>query len=254
VNNSSPFDLTGRSVLVTGALGGLGREMVRGLAEAGASIVVHHYREEQAAEELVACLHESGTPAAAVEGDVTDWEEAAAFVAEAQAALGPLEVLVNNAGFMAPGKITEMTLDEWRKTLSVDLDGVFIVSRHVLLGMLQLGRGVIVNVSSQLAFKGAQDYASYCAAKAGVLGLTKAMAREVGPIVRVNAVAPGPILTPMTASTFSEELTLERTAGSVARRMGESREIAPAVVFLASDASSFMHGQTMHLNGGGIMP
>ena len=251
--DASPFALNGRTVLVTGAVGGLGREMVLALAGAGARIAVHHLGESSAAEQLVESLTAGGTIAAAVEGDVTDWDEAAGFVSAAEKALGPIDVLVNNAGFMAPGRITEMSLAEWRKTLSVDLDGVFIVSRHVIPGMLERGRGVIVNVSSQLAYKGAEDYASYCAAKAGVLGLTRAMAREIGPAVRVNAVAPGPITTPMTASTFSEELTLRRTAGSVAGRMGEAHEIAPAVVYLASDASSFMHGQTLHLNGGGVM-
>lgn len=249
----NPFDLTGRTVLVTGAVGGLGREMTLALAQAGARIAVHHFGEQSAADELVEILASVGTQAAAVEGDVTDWGAAAAFVAEAQSQLGPIDVLVNNAGFMAPGRITEMSLTQWRQTMSVDLDGVFIVSRHVIPGMLQQGHGVIVNLSSQLAFKGAEDFASYCAAKAGVLGLTKAMARELGPTVRVNAVAPGPIVTPMTASAFDDELTRQRTAESVAGRMGQPQEIAPAVVYLASEASSFMHGQTLHLNGGGVM-
>lgn len=251
--NASPFDLTGRTVLVTGAVGGLGREIVLGLADAGARLAVHHLGEEAVAKALVESLSAAGTPAIAVEGDVTDWDQAAAFVAAAEAVLGPIDVLVNNAGFMAPGRITKMSLADWRKTLSVDLDGVFIVSRHVLPGMLERGSGAIINMSSQLAYKGAEDFASYCAAKAGVLGLTRAMSREVGPAVRVNAIAPGPIVTPMTASTFDEELTRQRTVGSVAGRMGEAREVAPAVVYLASDASSFMHGQTLHLNGGGVM-
>ena len=249
----SPFDLTGRTALVTGALGGLGREMCLALARAGAAVAVHHLDEPEEAASFVAQLRVLGATAVAVEGDVTDWDAAARFVAEAQEQLGGLDILVNNAGFMIAGRVVDMTLEEWRRTLSVDLDGVFIVSRHAIPGMLERGHGAIVNLSSQLAYKGAEDFASYCAAKAGVLGLTRAMAREVGPTIRVNAVAPGPITTPMTASSFDEALTTARTAGLVAGRMGEAHEIAPAVVYLASDAASFMHGQTLHLNGGGVM-
>ncbi|MGI5441786.1 SDR family oxidoreductase [Streptomyces shenzhenensis] len=249
----SCFDLTGRVALVTGGAGGLGQEMVRALAAAGASVAVHHLGQAHEAAAVVQRVRADGGTAVAVEGDVTDWDAAAAFVTAAEDALGPIDVLVNNAGCMAPARIVDMTLEEWRRTISVDLDGVFVVSRHVLTGMLRRGHGAIVNVSSQLAFKGAEDYASYCAAKAGVLGLTRAMAREVGPDVRVNAIAPGPISTPMTAASFDDELTRARTAGLVAGRMGEAHEIAPAVVYLASDAASFIHGQTLHLNGGGVM-
>ncbi|WP_413452537.1 SDR family oxidoreductase [Georgenia phoenicis] len=249
----SSFDLTGRTALVTGALGGLGREMVRALSRAGARVAVHHLGEPDAAAALVAELVDGGGEAVAVEGDVSDWDEAASFVAAAEAALGPLDVLVNNAGIMSAARVVDMTLEDWRRTMSVDLDGVFITSRHVLLGMLERGGGTIVNLSSQLAFKGAEEFVSYSAAKAGVIGLTRALAREVGPVVRVNAVAPGPITTPMTDAAFDEELTAARTAGLVAGRMGLAHEIAPAVVYLASDAASFMHGQTIHLNGGGVM-
>ncbi len=248
-----PFDLTGRNALVTGGAGGLGQEMVRALVAAGAAVAVHHLGQATEAEALVERVRADGGTAAAVEGDVSDWDAAAAFVAAAEDALGPLDVLVNNAGSMAPARIVDMTLQDWRRTISVDLDGVFVVSRHVLTGMLRRGHGAIVNVSSQLAFKGAEDFASYCAAKAGVLGLTRAMAREVGPAIRVNAIAPGPVTTPMTAASFTDELTRARTAGLVAGRMGEAHEIAPAVVYLASDAASFVHGQTLHLNGGGVM-
>lgn len=247
---AGPFDLTGRTALVTGGSGGLGREMVLALADAGARVVVHHFGQESEARRLADDLESRGSESAVVEGDVSDWDAVAKFVEAA----GPIDILVNNAGYMAEASIIEMTLEQWRRTISVDLDGVFIVSRHVALGMLEHGSGVIINVASQLAYKGAANFSSYCAAKAGVLGLTRAMARELGPTIRVNAVAPGPIVTPMTAASFTPELTKERTAGSVAGRMGEAHEVAPAVVYLAADASSFMHGQTLHLNGGGVMP
>lgn len=248
------FDLSGKTALVTGGAGGLGREMVAALTRAGARVAIHHLGQDAEAKELSEAMNMSGATTCVVEGDVTDWDQAAAFIAAAENDLGPLDILINNAGFMAAGKLTEMSLEQWRKTIDVDLTGVFIVSRHVLTGMIERGGGVIINLSSQLAYKGAEDFASYCAAKAGVLGLTRAMAREVGPTVRVNAIAPGPISTPMTETSFDADLARERTAVLVAGRMGEAHEVAPSVVFLASDAASFMHGQTLHLNGGGVMP
>jgi 3-oxoacyl-[acyl-carrier protein] reductase len=250
---STASGLAGRTVLVTGAPGGLGQEICREFAAEGAHVAIHHLGQAEEAAALAAELAAEGVRTVVVEGDVTDWDAVAAFVAEVEASLGPIDVLVNNAGFMTSGRILDMTLEEWRRTLSIDLDGVFIVSRHVVGGMVERGSGSVINMSSQLASKGAEDFSSYCAAKAGVLGLTRAMARELGPTVRVNAVAPGPITTPMTETSFDEELTRQRTAGLVAGRMGRATEVAPAVVFLASDGASFIHGQTLNVNGGGVM-
>lgn len=245
--------LAGRTVLVTGALGGLGAPIVDALAAAGARVAVHHLGQPDDADRTVEELRGRGTPALAVQADVTDWDQVERMVATVEAGLGPVDVLVNNAGFMAPGRLVDMTLEQWRRTIDVDLTGVFLVSRHVLPGMLARGSGVVVNMSSQLAFKGAHDYTSYCAAKAGVVGLTRAMAREVGPVVRVNAIAPGPVDTEFIRPWKTEEWVAERTRDSVAGRLGLPEEIAPAVVFLASPGAALMHGQTLHLNGGGVM-
>lgn len=245
--------LAGRTVLVTGALGGLGGPIVDALAAAGARVAVHHLDQPEDADRAVAGLRGRGTDALAVRADVTDWDQVERMVADVEAGLGPIDVLVNNAGFMAPGRLVEMTLAQWNRTIDVDLTGVFLVSRHVLPGMLARGAGVVVNMSSQLAFKGAHDYSSYCAAKAGVVGLTRAMAREVGPVVRVNAIAPGPIDTEFIRPWKTDEWVAERTRDSVAGRLGRPDEVAPAVVFLASDGASLLHGQTLHLNGGGVM-
>ncbi len=238
---------------MTGAAGGLGRPMVLALAAAGADVAIHHLGQPDQAAALAAEVTGMGQEAVVVDGDVTDWDAAAGFVAAVEQQFDGLDIVVNNAGCMTPGRVTEMTLQQWRQTIDIDLTGVFIVSRQAVPGMLQRGRGVIINLSSQLAYRGAEDYSSYCAAKAGVLGLTRAMARELGPTIRVNAIAPGPMVTPMTASTFDAELTRQRTDGLVAGRMGQADEIAPSVVFLASDAASFVHGQTLHVNGGGVM-
>ncbi|GAA0573007.1 SDR family oxidoreductase [Paractinoplanes ferrugineus] len=241
--------LAGRTVLVTGALGGLGSHIVAAVAAAGARVALHHLGQPQQAAEAVETLRRQDVDALAVDADVTDWAQVEAMVA----AVGRVDVLVNNAGYQKATAFVEMTLDDWRRTVEPDLTGVFLTCRHVLPGMLDRGEGVIINMSSQLAFKGAHDFVSYCAAKAGVVGLTRALAREVGPAIRVNAIAPGPVDTPFIAPDKTPDWVDARTRDLVTRRLGEAHEIAPAVVFLAGPGAALMHGQTMHLNGGGVM-
>nr|WP_296066624.1 SDR family oxidoreductase [uncultured Actinoplanes sp.] len=245
--------LAGKTVLVTGALGGLGAPIVTAVAAAGARVAVHHLGQRGQADEAVERLRAQGTDAVAVEADITDWDQVALMVAAVADAVGPVDVLVNNAGYQRAGRFAELSLQDWRRTVEPDLTGVFLACRHVLPGMLHRGEGVIINMSSQLAFKGAHDFVSYCAAKAGVVGLTRALAREVGPAVRVNAIAPGPIDTPFIAPDKTPEWIDERTRDLVIHRLGEAGEVAPAVVFLAGPGATLMHGQTLHLNGGGVM-
>jgi len=245
--------LRDRTVLVTGALGGLGTAIVDAFAASSAQIAIHHLGQKETASERVAELRSGGIRGYAVEADVTDWSSVAGMTAEVEMHLGPVDVLVNNAGFMAPGPVVDLSLAQWRRTLSVDLDGVFLCIRHVLPGMLARRRGAIINISSQLAFKGASDYVSYCAAKAGVAGLTRALAREVGPAIRVNAIAPGPVDTPFIAPWATEEWRRERTGDLVIGRLATPEEIAPTVTFLASDQAVLYQGQVLHLNGGGVM-
>lgn len=248
-----PRPLRGEVAMVTGALGGLGRPMVEALAAAGASVVVHHLRQESDAAEAVRALTEAGARAVAVEADLTDWDVTARAFEEVEKSLGSVSVLVNNAGMMRKQSFRDLALDAWKETIDVDLTSSFIATRLALPSMLTAGRGVIINVASQLAFRGAPDYVSYSAAKAGIVGMTRALAREVGPAVRVNAIAPGPIETPMTDAYTTPEWVAERTAGLVIGRLGKPEEIAASVVFLASAGASLLHGQTLHLNGGGVM-
>lgn len=246
-------ELVGKTALVTGALGGLGRSMVEEFASTGTNVAVHHWGELDKAVGVVADLSSRGISAVAVEGDVSDARSAAAIVEQTLDHFGSIDVLVNNAGYMTSASFIDMPLDHWQKTIGVDLTGVFLVSQAAVRAMEGEQTGVIVNMASQLAFKGARDYVSYCAAKAGVVGLTRAMARELGPRIRVNCIAPGPVLTPMVEPYATPEFVDERTRDLVTRRLGMPDEIAPTVVFLASDGASLIHGQTIHLNGGGVM-
>jgi len=245
--------LDGQVALVTGAAGGLGRAMADALAAAGARIAVHHLGQAHAAAALVSELQAQGATAAAFEGDVRDWDAIGALVADVERDLGPIDVCVNNAGVMAEQPFGETTLADWEHTLSVNLTGVFVCCRHVVPRMHERGRGAVVNVASQVAFKGVPHAAAYGAAKAGVVGLTRGLAREYGPSVRINAIAPGPIETPLIAPVADAAWRDARTAGTVAGRLGTPEEVAPAVVFLASEQAGFIHGQCLHVNGGGVM-
>ncbi|MBZ2195522.1 SDR family NAD(P)-dependent oxidoreductase [Occultella gossypii] len=245
--------LGGSVALVTGAVGALGAAICRDLARAGADIVVHHLRQDEQARALCGELEALGARTVSVSADVTDPDEVAAALTRAQDHLGPIDTLVNNAGWMESRRLVDTDLAQWRRTMSVDMDGVFIVTRQVVPGMLERGEGRIVNVSSQLAFKGATDFVAYCTAKAGLLGFTRALAREIGPVVRVNAIAPGPIDTPMVTPHATPEWVHARTRDSVIGRLGLPEEIGPAVTFLVGPGASLFHGQTLHLNGGGVL-
>jgi 3-oxoacyl-[acyl-carrier protein] reductase len=245
--------LDGRVAIVTGAAGDLGSALAIALGQAGAAVVVHHLREPERAEAVCETIRAAGAEALALDADVTVPAEVQAMVAEAERVLGPLDILVNNAGVMDEGPLLETTLEAWKRTIDVNLTGVFICTQAVIGGMAERGSGAVVNVASQLAFKGARDTASYCASKGGVVGFTHALAREFGPAVRVNAVAPGPLETSMTGPFATPEWRAYRTAHMVSGELGDPADVAPAVVFLASDAAALFHGQTLHCNGGGVM-
>lgn len=250
--NSTTGRLTGGRVLVTGASGDLGRALCRAIAAAGADVVVHHLGTHNAALELVEELRATGVRADEVEGDVSDPAQVRTLVAEVDGA-GPLTGLVNNAGIMDERPFLETPVESWQRTIDVDLTGVFLMSQEVGRRMTTRSGGAIVNVSSQLAYKGGINVVAYCAAKAGILGMTRAMARELGPTVAVNAVAPGPLETAMTAPYADDEWLAVRTRPLVTQRLGQPEEVAPAVVFLLSAEAALFHGQTLHPNGGGVM-
>jgi 3-oxoacyl-[acyl-carrier protein] reductase len=242
--------LAGRTALVTGGASGIGRAIAEAFLAAGAGVVVLD-REPgvvgAAAEELGAT---SGVAA-----DVSDQAAVRRAVADAEAALGRIDVLVNAAGILTQAPLVEMSLAQWQQTIDVDLTGVFLLCRAVVPGMVDRGFGRVVNIASQLAIKGGTSLTHYSAAKAGVLGLTKALALEVAPHgVLVNAIAPGPVETPL-VDGISAAWKRAKQAELPLGRFGRPEEVAPTAVLLASSPGGDLYvGQTLGPNSGDVMP
>jgi 3-oxoacyl-[acyl-carrier protein] reductase len=241
-----------RVSLVTGAGSGIGRAIAEKLAREGERVVVNDLH-EASAEEVVAGIRESGGEAAGAPGDVSDPEAVGRMVERAREAFGPVEVLVNNAGYGQQKLFVELTVEDFDRMIGVHLRGTFLCTSAVLPGMLAAGRGVIVNVASQLGQIGGVELCHYSAAKAGIIGLTKSLAREVSAQgVRVNAVAPGPINTELVLG-LSEEWRRNKAAELPLGRFGEPWEVAETVAFLASEGAALYVGQTLGPNSGDVM-
>lgn len=244
------ISLDGKTALVTGAASGIGRAIAIALAQAGATLIVNHFQRAAEAEQVAAEILASGGRAIVAEADVTD----AIQVQRMVGACGGIGILVNNAGVILEKPFLDITEAEWDHVLNTDMKSVFQCCRAVLPGMLARGSGVIVNIASDLGYLGRSQYASYCAAKAGVIGLTRSLAREFAPAIRVNAVAPGPVNTAMLSLENMTQEWIEKEKDIPCRRFAEPDEIAASVLFLASDFARFYCGQVLGPNGGSVMP
>ena len=245
------LSLQGRTALVTGAATGIGRATALMFAQAGARVVVNHLGQTEAAQAVVQAIHTAGGEALAINADVSRATDVQRLVAEA----GDLHILVNNAGIIQEKPFLDTTEADWDRLLGVDLKSVFLTSRAVLPGMVARGSGVIVNLASDLGILGRELYAPYCAAKAGVIGLTRSLAREFAPHgIRVNAIAPGPVNTAMVSLENMSPEWLEKELAIPQHRVAEPEEIAATALFLASDLSRFYCGQVLGPNGGSVMP
>jgi gluconate 5-dehydrogenase len=241
------FDIAGRAALVTGSSRGLGRALAEGLIAADCRVVLHG-RDERALERAAA---EAGA-AAHVAFDVTDGRAVAAGVAAAQDAVGPFDVLVNNAGLQHRAPLEDFPEDVWRRLLDANLTSAFLVGREVARGMLERGRGKIVNVCSIQSALARPGIAPYAATKGGLKLLTQGMCADWGPSgLQVNAIAPGYFETEMTRPLVEDpEFDAWVRRRTPAARWGRPDELVGALLFLASPASDFVNGQTLFVDGG----
>ncbi len=243
------FRLDGKSALVTGASGGIGAAIARALHAQGAALVLSGTRRD-ALDKLAA---ELGGRAHVCPGDLADPAAAEALVEAAEKAAGPLHILVNNAGMTRDRLALRMEEEDWQRVLDLDLAAPFRLARTALRGMMRRRAGRIINIGSIVGATGNAGQANYAAAKAGLIGLTKALAQEVAPRgVTVNAVAPGFVATAMTDALSDQQRA--RLLGAIPlARMGAPADVAAAVVYLASDEAAWVTGATLHVNGGMAM-
>lgn len=240
-----------KTVLVTGASGGIGRAAALELARRGWAVALHYHTNQPAAQALERDILALGGTAKSYRADLTCEAQVEALFAAAEADFGFLEGLVNNAGTAWRGLFTDMALEDWRAVLDADLTSVFLCCRRALPPMIRRKRGSIVNVSSMWGQVGASCEAAYSAAKAGVIGLTKALAKEEGPSgIRVNCLAPGVIDTPMNGGLSPQDLAALREETPL-ERIGAPEEAAQAIAFLLEN--TFVTGQVLGVNGGMVV-
>ena len=241
------------TVLITGASRGIGAACAEAFAKAGYDVAVNYCRSEDKALALVNRIKALGARAFAVRADVSDSAQVRAMFETVKAELGAPEVLVNNAGISMFGLLTDLSDDDWNRMIASDLSSVFYCCRAALPDMIRARKGSIINIASMWGEVGASCEAAYSAAKAGVIGLTKALAKEVGPSgVRVNAVSPGVVMTDMMSGFTDDDIEALKDETPL-EALGTPGDIAEAVLFLASDKARFITGHVMSVNGGMII-
>jgi 3-oxoacyl-[acyl-carrier protein] reductase len=249
-------NLNGRTAIVTGASTGIGRWAAVALAECGASVAINYNRNQAGAEETRHMIESAAGRAIIVQADVSTKSGAQSLVETARAQLGPIDILVNNAGDMIQRcSLAEFTEELWDRVMDLNFKSVLLCAQAVMPEMMDRGHGSIINVGSIAGHHGGGPGAAvYAAAKAGVMCLTKGMAKELAPYgVRVNGVAPGVIDTPFHDRMSTPELLQQFVATIPLRRVGTAEECGRVIAFLASDAASYIHGETIEINGGQLM-
>ena len=244
------LELEGKNAIVTGASLGIGRAIAVELARAGANVAINYRKHDTEAKEVVAEVEKLGRKGLAVKADVSSFDDAQAMVSRVVEELGSLDVLVCNAGINWDGVVWKMTEEQWDRVLDVNLKGYFNYTRAAAPVMRAQKSGRIINITSINGLRGKFGQTNYSAAKAGIIGLTKATARELGRAqVTVNAVAPGLIETDMMAQA-PEEVKQRAIAETVVERLGVPEDVAHVVVFLASDKAKHVTGEVIRVDGG----
>lgn len=243
------FDLSGKTALVTGASGGIGREIALALHRAGAKVAISGTR-MNALEETSAAAENAMIP---ITCNLSDLAAVDGLIKDAEEKLGHLDILVCNAGITRDGLLMRMKDEDWQSVIDVNLTATFKLVRAATKGMMKRRYGRIVNITSIVGVMGNPGQANYCASKAGIIGMSKSVAQELaGRGITVNCIAPGFIKTPMTDALNADQQ--ERITRNIpAGRFGLPEDIAAASVFLASDEASYINGQTLHINGGLLM-
>jgi len=243
--------LENRIALVTGASRGIGRAIALELAREGAHVAVNYRKQADAAKDAVAAIEALGRRAVAIQGDISEWAACTAMVAEAERALGPLDVLVANGGIASrPGLIVDLPVEEWHRVMNTDLHGCFYTVKAAIGGMIQRRRGVVLTISSIGPDRCTPGGAPYYTAKAGVNALTRTLANEVAPHgIRVNAIAPGVVLSDM-GERMVKAVGPQLVSGIPLGRAGQPEEIGKLAAFLASDDAAWITGKIYRIDGG----
>ena len=245
------FDLTGRLALITGSSAGIGFALARGLAQAGAAVVINARNADKLAQ-AARTLRAEGATVHALAFDVTDAAAVAKAVAAIEADIGPIDILVNNAGMQRRAPLEDFTQEHWHELMRTNVDSVFMVGQAVARHMIARKKGKIINICSVQSELGRPNIAPYTASKGAVKMLTKGMAIDLGPLgINVNGIGPGYFRTELTAPLAADETFNRWLIGRTpSRRWGEVEDLAPAVVFLASDAGRFVNGHILYVDGG----
>ncbi|XUM03630.1 SDR family NAD(P)-dependent oxidoreductase [Streptomyces venezuelae ATCC 10712] len=251
-----PGPLNGRTALITGATGGLGSATARRLAADGATVALAHLDDDQAATRLATHITDSGGTAISLAADLRDTVAVRTLCHQAGDALGPIDILVSNAGAYPRRPWPETTPAHWNEALATNLTSHYLLAHELTPAMTVAGWGRIITIGSVLATAGRHDLSGYISAKAGLEGLTRALARELGPAgITANCVAPGSIRVPAedTVVDDPEAMTARQIARQCVQRRGRPNDVAAAVAFLATDDAGFITGQTLRVDGGWIL-
>ncbi|RCW51452.1 MULTISPECIES: 3-oxoacyl-[acyl-carrier-protein] reductase [unclassified Halanaerobium] len=247
------IDISEKKALVTGSSRGIGAEIVKKLAEAGAEVVINYANSKDKADNVKNIIKKNGGRAHVIQADVSNFDEAKVLVEESYKLMNGLDILINNAGITTDKLLLRMKEEDWDKVVDINLKGVFNCTKHAVRYLLKSDSGRIINISSVVALMGNAGQANYCAAKAGIIGFTRSNARELaGKGVRVNAVAPGYIMTEMTED-LKDDIKDMMLNNIPVGRFGKAEEVANVVLFLASSMADYINGQVINVDGGMLM-